>query len=334
MNNNLLRTVLVFLAVQASLLILPCQGQLRNIKLGDKMPKFALADSNGVEFAFEHGRGRVLGIAFLSANQKQSKQARVDIGGIVKELSGKAEAFDFIAVVPDANSVGYFQSIQKENGWCGRILVDDEYELWGQLGIIATPTVLVVGKDDKVLSIKAGYGYDFASAVRFGMYKALGLATDGMSETGVKTLKNATVDARVKRHLYMAKLLERKGQLESAIKEVGNAQHLDPNCVETALRLGELYCKVGDSNDAVHTVSEIKVQGQVQKARMNVILGWANHQQGKLELAEKYLLEAVKVNPKSSRAYFELGKVYHARGQVEKAMKAYRKALDVVFSDG
>ena len=64
-----------------------------------------------------------------------------------------------------------------------------------------------------------------------------------------------------------------------------------------------------------------------------MVLGWANRQINKLQIAEEFLIEAAKHNPKLTRAFFELGKVYQATEQSEKAMAAYRKALELVFDE-
>ncbi|MHC4257687.1 MAG: hypothetical protein ACYSUH_04785, partial [Planctomycetota bacterium] len=51
---------------------------------------------------------------------------------------------------------------------------DAEKQLWGQFHIIAAPTVIMADKTDKVVSVAAGYGYDFAPALRFHLNQALG----------------------------------------------------------------------------------------------------------------------------------------------------------------
>jgi Flp pilus assembly protein TadD len=79
------------------------------------------------------------------------------------------------------------------------------------------------------------------------------------------------------------------------------------------------------------TVERIRATKQLDKARLLRISGWAKRQIGDLETAEKLLLEATTLNPKSSRAFFELGQVHQAKGQVEKAMQAYYRALTLVF---
>jgi Tfp pilus assembly protein PilF len=64
-----------------------------------------------------------------------------------------------------------------------------------------------------------------------------------------------------------------------------------------------------------------------------MISGWAKRQTGDLETAEKLLREATKIDPKSARALFELGKVYQSKQQVDKAMNLYREALTILFDE-
>jgi len=129
----------------------------------------------------------------------------------------------------------------------------------------------------------------------------------------------------------MAKILQEKGRIESAINEMRKAKEMDPNSVEVALELGELFCRVGKNEAAFKIVERVKATKRLDRARLLRISGWAKRQIGDLETAEKLLLEATTLNPKSSRAFFELGQVHQAKGQVEKAMQAYYRALTLVF---
>ncbi len=333
LKNSLLGIFTFFLMAQVMLLTVPSQAKLRKIKVGEKMPEFSLTDPNGNVFAYSYNRKRVLAITFLSANQKQSESAVVDIERILIDLHSKAEPFDFVGVISERAKKDFFESYKGDSKLTFPILIDTEYQLWGRLGIIAMPTVLIVGKDDKVLWSKAGYGYDFAPALRSHLSYALGIVKAETLEklTQVKTLANTTVTARVKRHLQMAKMLDQKGRLESAIAEVHKARELDPNSVGVALELGELFCRTGQSKAALDTIDGVETNRLLDKAKLFLISGWAKRQIGDLETAEKLLLEATTLNPKSSRAFFELGQVHQAKGQVEKAMQAYYRALTLVF---
>ena len=81
----------------------------------------------------------------------------------------------------------------------------------------------------------------------------------------------------------------------------------------------------------MQAIEAIKTIKQVNPAKVLIITGWAKRQLGELDTAEKLLLEAVDLNPKSSRGFYELGKVHEEKGESAKAMKAYHKALRLVF---
>jgi hypothetical protein len=177
----------------------PVLAQLRKTKVGDKIPEFSLGDANAVVFEYKHNRGRILAIAFLSPKQHQSEQAVDDIGQILRDLRRHGVAFDFIGVVGEgADSNSLTLGTQDPNSTFA-MFADAGYKLWGKFGIVATPTVLIAGKDDVVLWIKAGYGYDFAPALRAHLGQALGLLKDSEVEesTKVKTLDNTSALARL-----------------------------------------------------------------------------------------------------------------------------------------
>jgi tetratricopeptide (TPR) repeat protein len=273
-------------------------------------------------------------VVFLSPKQKRSARAAADVEKIVRQLETNAERLETVIAVNDPNGVD-FQS--KQNGPTKNIhiLLDSEYKLWGKFGIIAIPTVVISDTNDKVICVKAGHGYDFAPVVRAYVNQALGLAQKETPEDAgrVKTVANDTIAARLTRHLQMAKMLEQKGRLESAIEEIQKARELDPNSPEAALELSELFCKAGRSKAAIDIAESLKVTSRLDKARLLLISGWAKRQMGELDAAEKLLLEATTLDPKSTRALFELGKVYQAKQEIDKAMKSYHKALTVIFNE-
>ncbi|MHC4239448.1 MAG: hypothetical protein ACYSUC_06785, partial [Planctomycetota bacterium] len=282
----------------------PVLAQLRKTKVGDKIPEFSLGDANAVVFEYKHNRGRVLAIVFLSPKQHQSEQAVDDIGQILRDLRRHAVAFDFIGVVGEgADSNSLTLGTQDPNSTFA-MFADAGYKLWGKFGIVATPTV-----DDVVLWIKAGYGYDFAPALRAHLSQALGLLKEGELEesTKVKTLDNASALARLRRHIQMAKLLEQKGQVEAAVAEMRRAQQLDPNSVTVKIELGELLCRANQSQAAFDIVKGISATEKKQKAAALLISGWAKRQMRQMDAAEKLFQEATVLDPKSSRAFFELG---------------------------
>ena len=307
----------------------------RRLGIGERMPEFSATGTAEQVFDYKHGGGKVLMIVFLSGRQKRSARAAADIEWIVRKLGANAGRLDVAVAVDDPNTGASFQSKAKESAPDFHILLDTEYKLWGTFGIIATPTVIISDTNDTVLWVKAGYGYDFAPVIQARLNQALGIAQkiDPNDASHVKTVKNATVAARIKRHLQMAKMLWQKGRLESAISEIRKAKELDPNSVEVALELGELLCRANQTKAALDVIDKIKTTKKAEKARALLISGWAKRKMGELDAAERLLLEATTLDPKSSRGFFELGKVYQARDEIEKAMQAYYTALLLVFEE-
>jgi len=319
------------LVMVQSLFCTTLQGR-HTFEVGDKMPEFSATTLDGQVFTYKHNQNKALMVVFLSPKQKRSAQAAADIQKIVRQLETTAERLETVIAVDDPNVVD-FQSKQNGPAKNIHILLDSEYKLWGKFGIIATPTVVISDTNDKVICVKAGYGYDFVPMIRAYVNQALGLAQKTAPENAgrVKTVSNDTIEARLKSHLQMAKMLEEKGRFESAIAEIQKARELDPNSAEAALELGELFCRAGRSKAAIDIIESLRVTSRLDKSRLLLISGWAKRQMGELDTAEKLLLEATTLDPKSARALFELGKIYQAKQQNDKAMESYHKALTLIF---
>ena len=332
------------LTAQLLLLAVPCAGQLRKAKVGDTLTEFSLPllkgpnepnDPNANMFAYDPNSAKVLGVVFVSPAQRLSVRAMTDIAQIVKDLRPGAEAFDFVAVVSGQRD-GNLPVDSETNGEPAfTVLLDTQYKLWGRLGVVAMPTVLIVGKDAKIQWITAGHGYDFAPALRDRLNRALGIAPQGQAEDSieVKTLVNTGVEAKLRRHLRMGVLLLKKGRPEMAAIQLRKAQQLDPNSVEVMLELGELFCRTGQGQKALELVDKVNPDKVSRRGRLLMISGWANRLIGDLDQAEKLLTEATQANPRASRSFYELGKVHHTAGRPEKAMQAYYKALALLFDE-
>jgi tetratricopeptide (TPR) repeat protein len=327
-----LKILVLGLLVQAVLLASAGRADLRKVKVGEAMPEFSLPDAGGTPFAYKHGAGKVLTVAFLPTVQSRFDRTITDIQSVLGALPENVKDLDFVGVISGSAGKDLLRSDSGAKAGF-RILLDGQYHLWGALGVIAAPTVVIVGKDDKVLWVKAGYGYDFVPVVRAYLNQALGIAQETTLEEAlhVQAVTNDTVAARLQRHLQMARILERKGRLESAIAEVQKAIELDPDSMEPPLALGELFCRAGRNKEALALADKLKVIRSTDKAKQLLISGWARRQMGELEPAEKLLIEATNLDPTSARALFELGKVYQAQNQTNKAIEAYRKALTLVF---
>jgi len=171
--------------------------------------------------------------------------------------------------------------------------------------------------------------------VKSRLFQALEIPYDVKAKDSptVRTVANSTLSAKAKRHLQMAKLLSSKSKIGPAIEQAQMAYEIDPNSPEVALDLGELLCRAGQSQKAITLVSSLSSQNDRDKARINLITGWAKRQLGQLQEAEKDLLEGINQDPMLPRLYFELGRIYQKRNDTENAMQAYFQALQLIYHE-
>ena len=340
MNIKISFTAISILLIFIILPVLRANINQRRIGIGSKIPEFTTSDIYGNSLNYRHGNGKVLVAIFLSTKQKHSNKAAMDIKRIMSKLRSHTKRLSVVVAVDDPNDLPFAihdPNIPDPNqpGIDINIVTDKERKLWGIFGIIATPTVIISDTNDTVLWVKAGHGYDFAPVVQARLNQALGIEQQiDPNEAGlVKTVTNATTAARIKRHIQMAKMLQEKGRTESAVTQMKIARELDPNSVELALEMSSLLCSIGKGNVALEILEGVKAGGNIEKSKLLTITGWAKRQMKNFEEAEKVLLEATKLNPNESRAFFELGRIYQARGDKDKAMEAYYHALLLIFGN-
>jgi len=309
------------------------QEGLRRIHVGDTMPEFALSDVNGTTVLYGGKEARPLGIVVFQAGQSQRERLVTDIEALVQKLRLEGAVFDCLGVMTGPGASEYLRSRDRDARTAFPIFTDPNFAFWGRLGVIAAPTAVVVGADHKVQWIKAGYGYDFLAGFHAHLNKALGLTDAADASMHVETLANSSARARRDRHIQLARMLARKGRLESAIAELEKVRELEPNAVDVALELGEVLCRAGKNEAALKTATQVKAESNPDKARAMLISAWAKRQMGDLDAAGVILTEALALDPESPRILYESGKVHQARGESEKALVCYRRALAGVFGD-
>ncbi|MDO8303010.1 MAG: hypothetical protein Q7T18_07200, partial [Sedimentisphaerales bacterium] len=108
------RVVVYVLVVWCAISANAAYAELRKIKPADTMPEFTLSDSNHGSFAYKHKSGRVLAVAFLSAN-RASQQAADDLQKVLSGLGEDARLLDVAVVTDEPNSLQFFVSMPKES---------------------------------------------------------------------------------------------------------------------------------------------------------------------------------------------------------------------------
>jgi predicted Zn-dependent protease len=122
---------------------------------------------------------------------------------------------------------------------------------------------------------------------------------------------------------------ERAGDDKAAEKIFLEILAKNPEHAATLNYLGYMWA---ENNVNLERAAEMLNQAVTQEPRNGAYidsLGWVYFRQGKLDLAEKYLTDATRLLPRDATVHEHLGDVFAKRGDLTRALTAYRAALDL-----
>jgi tetratricopeptide (TPR) repeat protein len=120
---------------------------------------------------------------------------------------------------------------------------------------------------------------------------------------------------------------ERAGDRKSAERMFVDILARHPEHAATLNYLGYMWAESGTNLDRAAEMLNRAVKQEPKNGAYVDSLGWVYYQQGKLDLAEKYLTDAAHLLPRDATVHEHLGDVFAKRGDVHKALNLYREAL-------
>lgn len=112
---------------------------------------------------------------------------------------------------------------------------------------------------------------------------------------------------------------QKQGRLQDAIMFYRKALELEPDYIEADVNLA----------NTLHAQGELTKEQEGHYALLNKDLAAAYKQQGDLETAITYYLQAIAMNPSLEGAHYELAVIYQQTGKVEEAIAGYRRVLQL-----
>ena len=146
---------------------------------------------------------------------------------------------------------------------------------------------------------------------------------------GLSSLLLVACATEKKDFMASARELESRTLFAPAMKEYEEAIEEDPNNAEAYYRIGALANELGNTEFAAQKFRQalnIDTNHPGAKRAMttyHINRGTIARQQGRLSAARSELQAAVQVDPRSSVAQLELGRVHEAEGRLDDALKAY-----------
>lgn len=122
---------------------------------------------------------------------------------------------------------------------------------------------------------------------------------------------------------------ERAGDHKAAEDAFLKVLEKSPDHAPSLNYLGYMWAERGENLDRAQEMLTRAVGQEPNNGAYVDSLGWVYYQLGKLDLAEKYLTDATRLLPRDATVHEHLGDVLAKRGDVPRALKLYRTALDL-----
>lgn len=131
----------------------------------------------------------------------------------------------------------------------------------------------------------------------------------------------------------LAAALERSGRWDAAVVEFRKLLAAQPDNAAALNYLGYMFAERGQNLEEAKAMLLKAVEQDPTSAAYLDSLGWVFFRMGDLDLAEKHLLEAVRLEPFDGTLQEHLGDLWVARKQPAKAAEAYRRALTMELEE-
>jgi tetratricopeptide (TPR) repeat protein len=125
----------------------------------------------------------------------------------------------------------------------------------------------------------------------------------------------------------LGSVYERSGDKKAAEKTFLSILDKHPDHAATLNYLGYMWAESGINLERAAEMLNRAVSQEPRNGAYVDSLGWVYFQQGKLDLAEKYLTDATRLLPRDATVHEHLGDVFAKRGDVHRALDLYRAAL-------
>jgi predicted Zn-dependent protease len=122
---------------------------------------------------------------------------------------------------------------------------------------------------------------------------------------------------------------ERSGKVGDAENAFLDLLNNNPSHAASLNYLGYMWAERGVNLDRAAEMIERAVKKEPRNGAFIDSLGWVYFRQGKLDLAEKHLVDAARLMPRDPTIQEHLGDLFARRGQRERALESYRLALSL-----
>ncbi len=305
----------------------------RTLEIGKKVPEIKLKDVDGKDFTLSSIQGKKVVLLFWDLNTEGKEKRSVTLIGRLEKIYGqlKGEGLEFVSIVSDPDAREKISALKQKFSWSHHILLDDQREVYGAYGVFIIPTVGILDEEKrllKALPFSHALGDDAEGEILVAMGKKTADELERERHPQETLLPENKRKAQL--HFNLGKNLLSKGAGERAKEELTKAVQLDQDNGEAFILLGMINLKEKNPQKAMEffekgsDLSPQSKQGHIGIALSLELLGEHDKAIEKLE-------ELLKIQKDTPEINYYLGRLYEKKGEKERALDEYKKALQFIF---
>ncbi|MHC4678616.1 MAG: tetratricopeptide repeat protein [Planctomycetota bacterium] len=306
----------------------------RNLKVGDPLPGFFLPRADGTAglYPSEQLVGQPAAVIFWRPDHKFSTDALRDLEAVAHEVG--LSKFKILAVDAKLSTVQKVRTALVNEEISFPVVLDPQRTLYEKVGLIVCPTTLLFDAKGTLRFVVASHARQFRRVVKARLRFLLGeIDEQAMNEQIKPTIHRIGPDLAAAWRMYnLGVRLQTEGKIDEATSAFEKTIGQHPSLAEAHCALGFLKFEAGDPNGAAELFqTALKHKPSLPSAQ----LGWGIilARTGEGQKAEQILLPLAGHRSIAARTRYELGRIYAARGQRDKALTFFQDALALVFPE-
>lgn len=301
-----------------------------SIATGGAAPDFTLNSVEGKTLSLSNFKDQIVVIIYWRTEHKRSLLALKDARDVLKNFKGKE--VKGISVIAGSDSQSKAQDILKDNGIDYPLLVDAERRLYNDYGIQVYPTTVIIDKEGILAHDLPSHPLTYKAILTGFLKKALGEIDEGELQEILSPHNEKEDKAMLEAHrLYnLAMKFTKSGMLDLAISTARKSVEAKPELAQSHILLGYLYLETMEADKAYEAFNKA-LELDYHSSDAKTGLGGALILMGKIDSAIEILDSATVANPYPQMTYYELGKAYELKGDMDKSTEMYKKAIEKII---
>ncbi len=298
--------------------------------VGKTAPDFTLNSIEGEVISLGEYKGQIVVLIYWRTEQKRSILALKDSNDMFKKFEGKG--VNFLNVIAGDDSQEEAQIILKDYEIEHLTLIDSNRQLFSNYMIRVYPTTVIIDREGIIAHGIASHPLTYKNVLEGHIKKVLGMIDEAELKDTLTPHRGETDKASIEAlRLYnLALKFTKSGMFDLAIETANKSIATKSGIAKSHILLGFLYLEQKEA-DKAHKEFTIALELDPDSKDAKTGLGGALILQSDIDSAIEILNSAAVANPYPQMTYYELGKAYELKGEKDKSVEMYKKAIEKII---